>query len=85
MSYADEDDEPFDERELPDKSDTGDSEDDNEDEGGDICPNCGKEVYHDSAICPHCGEAMTPLIAGSSWTRSWWVWVIIIVCLLTML
>jgi len=50
----DDDDDGLDEKEFPDASDTDDEDDDS-----DLCPQCGREIYHDATVCPHCGEMIS--------------------------
>jgi predicted RNA-binding Zn-ribbon protein involved in translation (DUF1610 family) len=65
MPYVEDDPEDdFDERELPDESDT------NEDQDTHPCPHCGKEIYDDAEQCPACGKYVGD---GAPSRKPWWV------------
>jgi uncharacterized protein (DUF983 family) len=54
-------------RELPDRSDM----DDDQDDATEPCPHCKRRIYEHSEFCPHCGKYISEEDAPTG--RSVWV------------
>lgn len=63
-----------------DDDDDGPSVEDIERFGGETrtCPECGKEVYDDTAVCYHCGHAFEGTAEGSPTKAKPWVVVVVV-------
>ena len=63
------------------EDDDGPSAEDIERFGGETrtCPECGKEVFDDSAVCYHCGHAFEGTAEGAPDKTKTWVLVVVIV------
>jgi predicted nucleic acid-binding Zn ribbon protein len=60
-------------RPHPDEDDEGPSAADLE-RFGDVtrrCPECGKDVFDDTAVCAHCGHAFEKTTSGSGGVPAW--------------
>jgi hypothetical protein len=70
-----EEEEDFDERELPDAADVGD-----EDDPTVPCPYCGKKIHELTQICHHCGSFISEEDApsGSSWMT---IGLVVVLCI----
>lgn len=56
----------------------GEDEEDAEEEGVEVCPNCESPIFEDTERCPKCGEHIIHRSESPLAGLPWWAWLIIL-------